>query len=820
MKRRELDINKLQRANLKKYFINVSEELKSESDVKNGKKGYHQFECERIDFFSESTALAAYLSGTNTELKLDNELIFPFGLNNSQLNAVEMAFKNQISVIQGPPGTGKTQTILSLIANTIMANKTIAVVSPNNAATDNIYEKLEKYGFEFIAANLGNTTKTNKFFKNIPEIPKEIESWELSKEKIAKCNQKLQNKLLILRKIFDVENKLAKLEQELREWQQEEKYFEEYLASNKELPNQLKLPMRKLTNKKQMNLLVDLNYQLNETLWFGKKLQYFIRYGLYDFSVISSRESIQLTVDKLEKQYYYSKIRLMKNEIDKEKQFLKKNKAEKLKEEVSLLSQLLFKSHLFLKYKNIRNRATENTFKKKYKEFSEDFPLTLSTCDSITRNIKGKAKFDYVVIDEASMGSLVPSIFPLSVAKNVVIVGDSKQLANIVTHRKEKEKKIMKIDNPAYDYLKQSILSSVENIYGNNLPSTLLKEHYRCHPMIINFCNKEFYNDELVVLSNYKEGEKPLMLLETSEGNHMKFDYDYKIFNQREIDSFFSDDFKNNCSSILRMQKIGFVTPFRRQVEKTNTTIKKYGLNYLTDTIHKFQGRECEAIIFSTVLDNKGSKRNYDFVEQNELVNVAVSRAERLFILNCSVDKFSERNGSIASLIRYIKYYSDYSLEHKSNVNSIFDLLTKDFQQQLEKRKKSYIRNHSRYDSENLMMDLIHNVLKEEKYKSLTCTTEYIVKKLVNSFEILDEDEYKYVMNGARLDFVFYYKTGNEPIAAIEVDGHKYHSKPEQLIKDNRKDSILKKLNIKLKRFSTNGSEEEKNLRDFLDELI
>lgn len=48
----------------------------------------------------------------------------------------------------------------------------------------------------------------------------------------------------------------------------------------------------------------------------------------------------------------------------------------------------------------------------------------------------------------------------------------------------------------------------------------------------------------------------------------------------------------------------------------------------IVDTVHKFQGRECDAIIFSTVLDQKGVNR-LGFVDSSCLLNVAVSRAKK-----------------------------------------------------------------------------------------------------------------------------------------------------------------------------------------------
>jgi len=53
------------------------------------------------------TALHAYCTGRNGNLASSQGLIYPFGLNESQLSAVEQAFRKQISVIEGPPGTGK-----------------------------------------------------------------------------------------------------------------------------------------------------------------------------------------------------------------------------------------------------------------------------------------------------------------------------------------------------------------------------------------------------------------------------------------------------------------------------------------------------------------------------------------------------------------------------------------------------------------------------------------------------------------------------------------------------------------------------------------
>ena len=92
----------------------------------------------------KGTALHAYCYGKNEIRDSLEHYIFPFGLNESQLEAVENAFSSQISIIEGPPGTGKTQTILNIIANILVNKKTVAIVSNNNPAVENVYEKMEK----------------------------------------------------------------------------------------------------------------------------------------------------------------------------------------------------------------------------------------------------------------------------------------------------------------------------------------------------------------------------------------------------------------------------------------------------------------------------------------------------------------------------------------------------------------------------------------------------------------------------------------------------------------------------------------------------
>ncbi|RML59530.1 hypothetical protein APX70_01065, partial [Pseudomonas syringae pv. maculicola] len=75
--------------------------------------------------------------------------------------------------------------------------------------------------------------------------------------------------------------------------------------------------------------------------------------------------------------------------------------------------------------------------------------------------------------------------------------------------------------------------------------------------------------------------------------------------------------------------------------------------------MHKFQGRECDEIVFSTVLDKHKSPERLSFVDDARMVNVAVSRAKNRFTLVTGDGVFKAGNGHIAALIRYMEYYAE-----------------------------------------------------------------------------------------------------------------------------------------------------------------
>src|SRR5699024_1280556 len=186
-------------------------------------------EYQKLTHISPRCILSNYLSRQTPDTYKDpQQLIFPFGLNTSQKTATERAFTDQLSIIEGPPGTGKTQTILNIIANAILRNESVAVVSNNNSATANVLEKLEEYDLDFFAAYLGNKENQESFFKEQTGSYPNMNHWHLDDETYKMIQSRLTESQSQLNEMLEDKNKQAKLKQKLSDLQIEYKYFEDY----------------------------------------------------------------------------------------------------------------------------------------------------------------------------------------------------------------------------------------------------------------------------------------------------------------------------------------------------------------------------------------------------------------------------------------------------------------------------------------------------------------------------------------------------------------------------------------------------------------
>lgn len=778
------------------------------SDLRNENTGDKLLakKYEKITFVGEDVALAKYLNPSSLQSRSHERVyipIFPFGCNNSQYKAVKRAIENQISVIQGPPGTGKTQTILNIIANILIQGKTVQVVSNNKSAIDNVYEKLSssKYNLGFIAATLGSSKKKKLFIENQDTIYPDFSSWRLTsnpQDLLREINEKSR----LLKAVFDNQEKLASLRQELSQVSIEFEYFKQYLNETKlvEIIPNIK---RKPSSKRWMEMWQKCQISLESKSKIVKliSIQCIIMSGIFDleFWKLDSTRIIAL----FQFMYYKTKQSELIEEIKKIEQYLCENNNDLL-ESLCSESMVLLKGILASKYDNqgMRRKFSEEDLWKNSDDVLKQYPVILSTTFSSRSSLGEKVTYDYVIMDEASQVDVATGALSLSCARNVVIVGDTKQLPNVVTDKiRERAKNIYdNFDiNEGYKFAK-SFLQSILEVMPN-VTQTLLREHYRCHPKIINFCNHKFYRGELVIMTEDKGEVDVLTAVKSVPGNHARNHY-----SQRQIDiikhEIIPKYVTNKCDT-------GIIAPYKIQVEALEKEFKDIDAS----TVHKFQGKEKDNIIISTVDDEIS-----DFVDDPYLINVAVSRAKKkLMLVVTGNQQTKERN--IIDLVSYIQYNNFEIIDSK--VRSIFDYLYKQYTEE----RMEYLKRHkliSRFDSENLMFSVIEDVLRTDKFSGIDVACHFHMNKLIKSTELLNERQRKYALHPAtHVDFLLFNRISKSPILVIEVDGYAFHKKgTKQASRDELKNQILKLYGIPLLRLCTNGSREKEKLIEMLNGLI
>mgnify|MGYP000582203131 CR=1 FL=1 len=276
-------------------------------------------------------------------------------------------------------------------------------------------------------------------------------------------------------------------------------------------------------------------------------------------------------------------------------------------------------------------------------------------------------------------------------------------------------------------------------------------------------------------------------------------------YNQREIDVV-----KEEVMPALKdYDSIGIISPYNNQVDAFNRQM----VGTKAGTIHKYQGRENDAIIMS-VVDNQIT----DFADDANMLNVAVSRAKKKFCLVMTGNE-QEKHGNIMDLLDYIAYNNCAITESK--LASIFDCLY----EQYTKQRMSFIENNpqvSEHVSENLTYAMLNEIISSDsRFNVLKVLCHVPLRQVVKDTSFMSEEELRYAANySTHLDFLIINRVTKLPVLAIETDGYSYHNdQTKQHQRDLMKDHILSCYGLPLLRLSTKGSGEKEKVFSMLQQL-
>lgn len=823
-------------ANFKNYYLEILNLLQQEKDEDSQEYKYYDIKKEIYEGMFKAinsdsdNLLLSYFSGF-TQKKSPNEMksidesviLLLQQSNQSQKKAIKTILRDKISVIEGPPGTGKTTTIINIIANLIYRNKKVLIVSKNNSAIDNVVEELDQMGLPKCYIRLGNNTIMGQLGK---DINKKIEEYQLQMEKLKEenCDDEIENLkqlIILLNEKEEKLNELIKAKSELNELENQLRHVvkknEAYDISSYEatlrrsyhrmqdinlIKNKIEYLAKmliKISDSEKINLLekilthIKLNESINNLEEDGIKLHLVLE-EKYLKKLIESKKRIleNEDIDNLKKQIENA---YLKEYIEYSKKITIQSILKSSNEEV--VSKIKGQIDVDEEKSNLEEAEDkEEQAQAKIKRIKGDilelYPVIMTTVDAVVTNFykyfQNGNKVDYVIIDEASQCDILSALPLLYIAKNIVVVGDCKQLSAIINLDSSKISNNVGKD---YDYIKETFLSTISKVIKPE--PNLLMEHYRCDYNIINYCNKYFYDNKLIIYKDAKEDA--ISIVNANKGKYETLE-NGKFVNYREIKTI-NDLIQEN------IEKKFIITPFRVQADNL---VDKYNKNQC-GTIHTFQGKGEDEVYFSTVLNDTEESRKHLKGKHNlfsrELINVAVSRAKNKFILVTDKEFFKKYDKNVRDLIEYIEVYGK---EIPDKTVCIFDYLYKQI--------------HSYQITDNCS-NIYEKTLRDYLIKYIKSNKEYVIETklplatFITDKKFLDENpEVKqFILNkNTHTDFVIYKEKIHKPVLIIELDG-KQHEKPIQKERDQKKDFALKHMRIKLWRIKSKETftEEEFN---------
>lgn len=613
----------------------VSEET---SQYKKQEDACEQFKSRDIQNPEIASILATpEVVPTKNRIVLDyegfKEHLFSENLKNdeSQRDAVlEAINKKPIYLIQGPPGTGKTSVIVEMVEQLVNKNSNVKILitSQSNLAVDNVLERLPDHIL---------------YMRLVSD--RVIDNDTISEElKIHLFNTKLQNwvrdtqeksNTYIANKFGDKAKNKALINfylayQRLPKSKNTKTFLNTFYSSLQLSPNYIKRLFEKVNSKKDIDAIFE--EELGSTYTDLIKIQ----------------------------QKWFAFIANATSDDGK----IKKSMLNNGSKEIDLHTA-------YCKTINVFGGTCIHIASSKYRDI--DF------------------KFDYVIMDEASKATPAETLVPVTMAKNLVLIGDHKQLPPVITRETAIKDSIKEeLDDNGLDFNKEfgislfeSLISAFEDTNSLHSYSKMLEIQYRMPRQLGDLISRHFYSDDPAnMLKNPDTRLEALKTYDTSKFHQLKLKI-HKIAildtftntevqvpssilfittsdNESPYDNGIKKNRNNPCNiSVIKevletlnsnytsnlQQKtpfnIGIIAGYRGQVTLLRNEIdtKAYSNFYEKpnafieiNTVDQFQGAERDIIIYDIVRSSSGED-TIGFLEDYRRINVAFSRAKRLLII-------------------------------------------------------------------------------------------------------------------------------------------------------------------------------------------
>lgn len=667
---------------------------------------------------------------------------YPLALYNDKVNldqllVIHNGLKYPVLYVQGPPGSGKTNTILNTVVTAFFNNKTVLISSYNNHPVDEIYQKLSHLKYKgddipFPIIRLGNSEKLKDAIKQIRLLFKITSSMQVFDSSLNRKKTYEEHKTKALSDL------LRKYEEKL-DLSERKEMIKTMLSSSSNLPFLANLQGEQLVN-------------VNNTL----------------------KEIGEITDDDIKPLISHDRLELFKFLNFTSAKFIKRLSEPKYEE----LTDIIFTKDLNEAVRQLNQYLSND---ENFQKFLKIFPVVATTNISAHRLGEPKQYFDMVIMDEASQCNTAVALVPIIRGEQLLLVGDPQQLKPVILLDERNNLILKKRYNitDEYDYRNKSVYQTFLSADAVS-DEVLLSYHYRCHPKIIGFNNKKYYNNKLNIRSSDNE-KQPLEFIEC----HSK-------------DTTLKNTSESEAKEIVHYVKthpdktIAVITPFVNQRNEIQEELNQNGIaNVDCGTVHAFQGDEKQEIIFSLALTDKTHEKTYSWLKNNkELINVATSRAkEKLVII-----------GDMEQLNRLHHPGDDDDLFELCNYVSSNGITT--ITERAPESRALGIKPYST-ETETAFLETLNHAINA----MMITKTKYVVKKEVPISQVFNSsNQVNDLFYTGRFDYIVYERDGKEwlPVFAIELDGNEHTTDLRVIERDKKKQQICDEHNFQLIRVPNN----------------
>lgn len=594
--------------------------------------------------------------------------------NQSQISAIKQSLGSDVTYIWGPPGTGKSAT-LSIIAEKLLStNKTILIAAHTNEAVDCLMEKLIGFFPEDAEKNEIIRWKKTQSTELVRITPSEILSKQMKTPRIAideltNENEKCELVILSINNILRAYDELLKIELDKNKLL--DLYSENIVKADKFL-------MRKEHIEKDLLLLESWLNTYSRKFFISKiinKKNYIIKTDEY-VELKNMKASAQNSSEKskVENAKIYScYIQRLEDYTVKLNEVNTKNtnnysQESLLESRSSLEVNFNYRLLQIAKYDREIKELESSSFGIDLLKNARVVGMTLASATN-SKAVQ-KLNFDVVIVDELSM-SPCPSLYAtccLSKEK-AILCGDFYQLSPISKCDGKWLRKSI-FDN-------RRITEKVSN--GEKLEElAILDTQFRTHPAIANSILDIVYkgmlnnglpnNHKMFYAQNLEPFPKePCVLIDVSSSK------DSEYWCVKETNGWVN---KNSAQIAINLTKqalkagiesIGIITPYNSQAAYIKNLLRKLdlkeGQKVEAATVHKYQGREMDMIIFD-LIDSPRKSGLAPFLkgdhgtESMRLINVATTRAKGKLVVIASVTFIQTqlKNNKNAILYQWVQY--------------------------------------------------------------------------------------------------------------------------------------------------------------------